>query len=203
MPGVVVGKELDRGPDRIRVDPDLGHDSGSEQVALFGGKAAVDVSFDHLVNPLSEKVTCQLHVTKRSKVDTNRANPYRAMLLTGPLFLTFPQVYTIVPQNTTFAVRTYGNAVFRPLVKTESELRFLTLDALRKVIFGLGVGAMRMTLAKVDGGFVLRTYPVRHVGGHSFCLKTEKTGQQRVFKSVEPAFRLCRELGFQSVEVQL
>jgi hypothetical protein len=46
--GVVVGIELDGAPDCVSIYADFGNDSRSEQVALFGGEAAVDVSFDHL-----------------------------------------------------------------------------------------------------------------------------------------------------------
>ena len=92
--------------------------------------------------------------------------------------------------------------MFRRVSISELPFELCTLDSLRKLFFAVGSDAMHMTLRRVEGGFVMRAH-VGHRPNGAFSLKTEKSGNQRVFKSVEPAFRVCRQLGLSRVQVEL
>jgi hypothetical protein len=78
----------------------------------------------------------------------------------------------------------------------------VTLDSLRRIFFAVGAKSMHVTLCKADGGFVVRAHLGYQPKG-GFSVKAEKSGQQRVFKSLEPALRVCRQLGLDRVQVEL
>lgn len=82
-------------------------------------------------------------------------------------------------------------------------IEWVTFDALRNSLEIVGVDAMEITVCPVDsGGFAVLTYPARNAWKRS-AIKAEKSGQLRVFKTVDSALRVCRQLGFSHVRVQL
>ena len=78
----------------------------------------------------------------------------------------------------------------------------VTLDALRMLVESVGGEGMKMTVCRFDDGYVLRSH-LGYQARKSFGVKAEKSGQQRVFKSMESALRVCRQLGFSVVQVEL
>lgn len=85
-----------------------------------------------------------------------------------------------------------------------SELPFdlATLGVLRQLVLSVGGDGMKMTVCQAKGGYVLRTH-VGYQPRKAFGLKAEKSGDQRVFKSMDSALRVCKQLGFDLVQVQL
>lgn len=77
-----------------------------------------------------------------------------------------------------------------------------TFDVLRQLVLSVGGDGMKMTVCQSEGGYVLRTH-VGYQPRKAFGLKAEKSGEQRVFKSMDSALRVCKKLGFDLVQVQL
>lgn len=78
----------------------------------------------------------------------------------------------------------------------------LILDQFRYLISIFGEDVMRISLVKNDGGYSLHAHQ-GYQAKTSHYLKAEKSGKRRVFKSPETAFRICKELGFKHVTVEL
>lgn len=78
----------------------------------------------------------------------------------------------------------------------------LLLQALYILVQSIGTEAMHVTVVKKPEGYCLRAH-VGYQPKKTFFLETEKTQQQRIFKSVESAFKVCRKLGFDRVSVEL
>ena len=85
-----------------------------------------------------------------------------------------------------------------------SEIAFelVTLDVLRHLNESVGGEGMKMTVCRSDSGYVLRSH-VGYQARKSFGLMAEKSREQRVFKSMDSALRVCKKLGFQVVQVEL
>jgi hypothetical protein len=77
-----------------------------------------------------------------------------------------------------------------------------TFDSLRRLCESVGGDGMKMTVCRSEGGFVLRTH-VGYQPKKAFGLMAEKSREQRVFKSMDSALRVCNKLGFDLVQVQL
>ena len=85
-----------------------------------------------------------------------------------------------------------------------SEIPFELIEesALRMLVESVGGDGMKMTVCRSQDGFVLRSH-VGYQPRKAFGLKAEKSGQQRVFKSMDSALRVCKRLGYSYVQVEL
>ena len=61
---------------------------------------------------------------------------------------------------------------------------------------------MHVVLTPISGGYVFRS-AVGFSPSKTFELKAEKSGKRRVFKTVDSALRVCKQVGFTTVQVQL
>lgn len=91
---------------------------------------------------------------------------------------------------------------FHRAVIGEIEYELVTLDTFRMLFESVGGGVMKMTVVKREDGYVLHGH-MGYQARKSFGLKAEKSGQQRVFKSMDSALRVCRKLGLSVVQVEL
>lgn len=117
--------------------------------------------------------------------------------------LTIAQLYNIIPQIANFAVQLWGNAL--AFIRSQiSELPFelVTVDVLRQLVESVGGDGMKMTVCRVSDGFVLRSH-VGYQARKSLGVMAEKSRQQRVFKTMDSALRVCKTLGFHVVQVEL
>ena len=78
----------------------------------------------------------------------------------------------------------------------------VTLDVLRQLVESIGGDGMKMTVCRAQDGYVLRSH-VGYQSRKSFGLMAEKSREQRVFKSMDSALRVCKKLGFSLVQVEL
>lgn len=78
----------------------------------------------------------------------------------------------------------------------------VTVDVLRQLVQSVGGDGMKMTVCRAQDGYVLRSH-VGYQARKAFGVKAEKSGEQRVFKSMDSALRVCKQLGFQTVQVEL
>lgn len=76
------------------------------------------------------------------------------------------------------------------------------LDQLRRLISIVGVQGMQIALCKTDDGFFLNVFPGQR-SEKSFYLKAEKSKDRRIFKNPQSAFRVCKQLGYSRVIVEL
>lgn len=76
------------------------------------------------------------------------------------------------------------------------------LDGLRRLVSIMGVQSMQVALVRVDGGYSINAFAGQRAP-KTFFLKTEKTKDRRIFKSPETAFRICKDLGYDRVVVEL
>lgn len=91
---------------------------------------------------------------------------------------------------------------FHRSVISELPFELVPLDALRMFVESVGGEGMKMTVCRSQEGYVLRSH-VGYQPRKAFGLKAEKSGQQRVFKSMDSALRVCKQLGFSVVQVEL
>lgn len=91
---------------------------------------------------------------------------------------------------------------FKRSVISEIPLDLVTFDSLRNLVESVGGDGMKMTVCRMQEGYVLRSH-FGYQPRKAFGLKAEKSGQQRVFKSMDSALRVCRQLGFSYVQVEL
>lgn len=87
---------------------------------------------------------------------------------------------------------------------TISEIPFelVTFDVLRQLVESVGGDGMKMTVCRSPDGYLLRSH-VGYQSRKSFGLMAEKSREQRVFKSMDSALRVCKKLGFSLVQVEL
>lgn len=82
-------------------------------------------------------------------------------------------------------------------------VELVTFDALKKSISIVGVNSMAITVCPYsEGGYVLISVP-RAKARKRLVMKSEKSGELRNFKTIDAAVKVCRQLGFSSVEVVL
>lgn len=104
----------------------------------------------------------------------------------------------VVPlRHKTFVLRRVG------MIETEQEqqdLGGMTLAALRVLVKGMGRGGVYITLHQRDGGYAMHYAMLRHSGG---WLIAEHSKQVRIFRKVETALSVARQLGVKKLEVAL
>jgi hypothetical protein len=77
-----------------------------------------------------------------------------------------------------------------------------TVEQLRKFLLTFGMEAMMVTLVRVEGGYQFLCH-ARYQPKLTHCVQGEKSGQLRVFKSVQAALNLAKSFGFDQVAVEL
>lgn len=78
----------------------------------------------------------------------------------------------------------------------------VTVDVLRQLVESVGGDGMKMTVCRAQDGYVLRSH-VGYQARKAFGVMAEKSREQRVFKTMDSALRVCKKLGFTSVQVEL
>jgi hypothetical protein len=91
---------------------------------------------------------------------------------------------------------------FKRAVISEIPVDLVTVDSLRNLFESVGGDGMKMTVCRMQEGYVLRSH-YGYQPRKAFGIKAEKSGHQRVFKSMDSALRVCRQLGFTYVQVEL
>jgi len=82
-------------------------------------------------------------------------------------------------------------------------IEWVTFDSLRNSLSVVGVSFMSISVCPVDGGaYVLVSMP-RQKSRKRLIIKSEKSGELRQFKTIDSAVKVCRQLGFSSVQVLL
>ena len=92
--------------------------------------------------------------------------------------------------------------MFKRAVIADLPSRSVMLQALRLYAASQGVDRLHVTLIVAEGGYKLRAH-IGYQPRETFELVAEKSGQVRLFKSVESAFNVCRDLGFSVVAVEI
>jgi len=110
------------------------------------------------------------------------------------------QLYYIIPQKSNIAEQ---NMPYALDYVNQLPVEWSTFDSLRNSLLLVGVDAMEITVCPVDsGGYAVVAMPARNARKRT-AIKSEKSGQLRCFKTVDAALRVCRQLGFSTVQVQL
>lgn len=81
-------------------------------------------------------------------------------------------------------------------------VQLVTVNRFRDLLETFGRDSNMVILRPVEGGYIFRSEPV-YQPRRAFEIKSERSGQRRVFKSVESALNVARSFGFSSVQIEL
>jgi len=80
--------------------------------------------------------------------------------------------------------------------------KLVTVDQLRGFFDAFDREIFMVTLVSVEGGYQFRVHPTYNPK-NAHVVKAEKSGQLRIFKSVQAALNLAKSFGFSEVAVEL
>jgi hypothetical protein len=81
-------------------------------------------------------------------------------------------------------------------------VEWVTFDSLRNSLSVVGVNLMEIFVCQNEQSYVLVTMP-KVKARKRFVIMSEKSKELRQFKTIDAAAKVCRDLGFSSVQVIL